>query len=70
MQISHVRMHAIIKERYVFPKKRNVFGYRLPVSGGWRLASGVWLPASGVIGHGIAHRSPEKQQPYGASAPA
>ena len=24
MQISHVRMHAIIKERYIFPKKRNV----------------------------------------------
>ncbi len=24
MQISHVRMHAIIKERYIFPKKRDV----------------------------------------------
>lgn len=24
MQISHVRMHAIIKERYIFPKKWNV----------------------------------------------
>lgn len=24
MQISHVRMHAIIKERYFFPKKWNV----------------------------------------------
>ena len=23
MQISHVRMHAIIKERYFFPKKRD-----------------------------------------------
>ena len=25
MQISHVCMHAIIKERYFFPKKWNVF---------------------------------------------
>ena len=24
MQISHVRMHAIIKERYFFPKKWNI----------------------------------------------
>lgn len=24
MQISHVRIHAIIKERYIFPKKWNV----------------------------------------------
>lgn len=24
MQISHVRMYAIIKERYIFPKKWNV----------------------------------------------
>lgn len=63
MQISHVRMHAIIKERYVFPKKRNVFGFRL-------LASGVWHPASGVIGHGIALRSPEKWSLYWAYAPA
>ena len=43
-------MHAIIKERYVFPKKRNVFGFRLPVSGGWRLASGVWFPAPELLG--------------------
>jgi hypothetical protein len=74
MQISRACTHAIIKERYVFPKKRNVF--LLPASGFWRpggedmLASGYRLPASGVIGHGIAHRSPEKQQPYGASDPA
>ena len=42
MQISHVRMHAIIKERYVFPKKRNVFW--IPATGIWRLASGFWRP--------------------------
>ncbi len=36
MQISHVRMHAIIKERYIFPKKRNV------------LVSGIGNQESGI----------------------
>ena len=36
MQISHVRMHAIIKERYFFPKKWNV------------LVSGIGSRESGV----------------------
>lgn len=36
MQISHVRMHAIIKERYIFPKKWNV------------LVSGIGSRESGV----------------------
>lgn len=33
MQISHVRMLAIIKERYFFPKKWNFFLYRVSVIG-------------------------------------
>lgn len=36
MQISHVRMHAIIKERYIFPKKWNV------------LVSGIGSQVSGI----------------------
>ncbi len=52
MQISRVCTHAIIKERYIFPKKRDVFwclasGVRRLASGYRRLASDVWLPASG-----------------------
>lgn len=35
MQISHVCMHAIIKERYFFPKKWNVFW-----GGYWILGTG------------------------------
>lgn len=35
MQISHVCMHAIIKERYFFPKKRNVFLGRVLDIGYW-----------------------------------
>ena len=62
MQISRVCTHAIIKERYIFPKKRDVFWCR--ASGVWRLASDVWHLATGIWrpgggGHGIAHRSPE-----------
>ena len=36
MQISHVRMHAIIKERYIFPKKWNVLVSELGVGDGKR----------------------------------
>ena len=61
MQISHVRMHAIIKERYVFPKKRNVFGFRLLASGIRRLELlGMELPFGHLkngryIGHMLQH---------------
>lgn len=43
MQISHVRMHAIIKERYIFPKKRNVL-----VSGIGKRESRIGNRESGV----------------------
>ena len=43
MQISHVRMHAIIKERYIFPKKRNVL-----VSGIGKLEPRIGRRESGV----------------------
>lgn len=36
MQISHVCVHAIIKERYFFPKKWNVFF----LGGYWILGTG------------------------------
>lgn len=40
MQISHVCMHAIIKERYFFPKKWNVFL-------GWVLDIWYWVRVIG-----------------------
>ena len=50
MQISHVRMHAIIKERYIFPKKRNVL-----VSGiGSQVSeSGVGSRESGIQSYSV-----------------
>lgn len=50
MQISHVRMHAIIKERYIFPKKRNVLvsGIGNQVSGIGSRESGIGRRESGV----------------------
>lgn len=56
MQISHVRMHAIIKERYIFPKKRNVL-----VSGiGSRVSeTGIGSRESKVIAYGTVRRQPE-----------
>ena len=54
MQISHVRMHAIIKERYFFPKKRNVL-----VSGIGKLEPRIGNWESKVIAYGIVRRQPE-----------
>lgn len=50
MQISHVRMHAIIKERYIFPKKWNVLvsesgvGNRVSETGVGSRESGIGNP--------------------------
>mgnify|MGYP003532089967 CR=1 FL=1 len=54
MQISHVCMHAIIKERYIFPKKRNVL-----VSGIGNQVSGIGSRESEVIAYGTVRRQPE-----------
>ena len=54
MQISHVRMHAIIKERYIFPKKRNVFGFRCPELLGMELPI-AHLKNSSHMGHLLQH---------------
>lgn len=51
MQISHVRMHAIIKERYIFPKKRNVL-----VSGIGKLEPRIGSRESKVIAYGTVRR--------------
>lgn len=70
MQISHVRMHAIIKERYIFPKKRNVLvsgiGCRRRESGVGNRESGIGSRESSignreskVIAYGIVRRQPE-----------
>lgn len=65
MQISRVRMHAIIKERYVFPKKRNVLvsgvGSWVSESGvGNRVSeTGIGSRESKVIAHGTVRRQPE-----------
>lgn len=72
MQISHVRMHAIIKERYFFPKKRNVLvsGIGCQVSGigcqvsesgvGNRVSeTGIGSRESKVIAYGTVRRQPE-----------
>lgn len=65
MQISHVRMHAIIKERYIFPKKRNVLvsgiGSQVSESGvGNRVSeTGIENRESEVIAYGIVRRQPE-----------
>ena len=40
MQISHVCIHAIIKERHFFPKKRNVLYLGI---GYWVLDIGYWI---------------------------
>lgn len=58
MQISHVRMHAIIKERYIFPKKRNVLVSESGV--GSRVSeTGIGSRESKVIAYGIVRRQPE-----------
>lgn len=65
MQISHVRMHAIIKERYFFPKKWNVLvsgiGSQVSESGvGNRVSeTGIENRESEVIAYGIVRRQPE-----------
>lgn len=65
MQISHVRMHAIIKERYFFPKKRNVLvsgiGCQVSESGvGNRVSeTGNGSRESKVIAYGTVRRQPE-----------
>ncbi len=63
MQISHVCMHAIIKERYFFPKKRNVLvsGIGSQVSGIGSRESGVGDGSreSEVIAYGTVRRQPE-----------
>ena len=65
MQISHVRMHAIIKERYFFPKKRNVLvsgiGCQVSESGvGNRVSeTGIGSRESKVIAYGTVRRQPE-----------
>ena len=61
MQISHVRMHAIIKERYIFPKKRNVLvsGIGNQVSGIGSRESGIGSRESEVIAYGTVRRQLE-----------
>ena len=61
MQISHVRMHAIIKERYFFPKKRNVLvsGIGSQESRIGNQESGIENRESEVIAYGIVRRQPE-----------
>lgn len=61
MQISHVCMHAIIKERYFFPKKRNVLvsGIGSQVSGIGSRESGIGSRESEVIAYGTVRRQPE-----------
>lgn len=65
MQISHVRMHAIIKERYIFPKKWNVLvsgiGSQVSESGvGNRVSeTGIGSREFKVIAYGIVRRQPE-----------
>ena len=61
MQISHVRMHAIIKERYIFPKKRNVLvsGIGSQVSGIGKRESGIGNRESKVIAYRTVRRQPE-----------
>ncbi len=60
MQISHVRMHAIIKERYIFPKKWNVLvsgiGSQVSESGNGNRESGIGSRESKVIAYGIVRR--------------
>ncbi len=68
MQISHVRMHAIIKERYIFPKKRDVLvsgiGNRESRIGNRESRigsreSGIKNRESKVIAYGTVRRQPE-----------
>ena len=59
MQISRACTHAIIKERYVFPKKRNVFwhpatGFRRPELLGMKLPI-AHLKNSSHMGHLLQH---------------
>jgi hypothetical protein len=57
-------MHAIIKERYLFPKKRDVLdiGYRildaLRAIGYWVLGIGYWLLGIGYWVLGIGYWTP------------
>lgn len=57
MQISHVRMHAIIKERYIFPKKRNVLvsgiGSQESESGNESRESGIRYWESGIQSYSV-----------------